>query len=139
MTKTAAKKSVKKVTKRLSPYGEKKFRSVDEYHMEFDGIKREQLDKIRDIIRKTVPKAEETISYNMPAFRQNKILVYYAAGKNHIGFYPTPKPIAEFSEELKDYKTSKGAIQFPLDKPFPVKLIKDIVKFREKEDKVSLK
>jgi len=75
----------------------------------------------------------------MPAFKQNENLVYFAVAKNHYGFYPTSKPIEVFKKQLdeKGFSYSKGSIQFPIDKPFPVKLIQDIVKFRLKE--VALK
>ena len=110
------------------------FKTIDEYHSNFSGDIRKKLDQLRKAIRSAAPKSEEEISYNMPAFRQNKVLVYYAASKNHIGFYPTPKPILTFKNELKDFKTSKGAIQFPLDKKIPLSLVKKIVKFRVLED-----
>ena len=112
----------------------KKFKSIDEYHSNFTGEMRRKLDQLRNAINSAAPESEEVISYNMPAFRQNKVLVYYAAAKEHIGFYPTPHPIKIFQKELLDYKTSKGAIQFPLDKNIPVSLVKKIVKFRVKED-----
>jgi uncharacterized protein YdhG (YjbR/CyaY superfamily) len=95
------------------------------------------LQQLRSIIKKAAPKTVEVISYGMPAFKQNKNLVYFAANKNHIGFYPTPSPISFFKERLKEFKTSKGAIQFPLGKPLPIKLITDIVKYRIKEDTVK--
>jgi len=88
------------------------------------------LQQLRATIHAAAPDAEETISYGMPAFRQKVTLVYYAGYKNHIGFYPTSAPIAHFADELKRYKTSKGAIQFPLDQPLPEKLIKRMVKWR---------
>jgi len=119
--------------KKVSPYGMVKFKTIDEYHSNFSGDVRKKLDQLREAIRSAAPKSEEEISYNMPAFRQNKVLVYYAASKNHIGFYPTPRPIILFKNELKDFKTSKGAIQFPLDKKIPVTLVKKIVKFRMQE------
>jgi hypothetical protein len=78
------------------------------------------------------------MSYGMPAFRQNKVLVYYALNKEHIGFYPTPTPIVHFKKELKKFKTTKGAIQLPVDKPLPVMLIKNIVQLRVYEDRKSL-
>jgi uncharacterized protein YdhG (YjbR/CyaY superfamily) len=78
--------------------------------------------------------AEEVISYNMPAFKQNGILVWFAGYKNHIGFYPSSTPIKLFKEQLTKYKTSKGAIQFPIDKPLPLALITKIVKFRIKQN-----
>ena len=81
------------------------------------------------------PKAIEGISYQMPVFKENGNLVYFAASKKHYGFYPTAKPIEVFKEQLdaKGYTYSKGAIQFPCDQPIPVKLIQDIVKFRIKD------
>ncbi|NBP55453.1 DUF1801 domain-containing protein [bacterium] len=94
-----------------------------------------KLELLRQAIREVAPEVEEVISYNMPTFKLNKVLVYYAVNKNHIGFYPTPSPILHFQKELKPYKTSKGAIQFPLDQPLPIDLIQKIVKFRIKEDK----
>ena len=85
-------------------------------------------------ILQAAPKAEEVISYNMPAFKYNGILVWFSGYKNHIGFYPSSTPIEIFKNDLKKYKTSKGAIQFPLDKPLPLALITKIVKFRSKQN-----
>lgn len=96
---------------------------------------RELVEKMRQAIRKVAPQVTETISYGMPAFRQNKVLVYYAVHKKHIGFYPTPGPIIHFKKDLEKYNTSKGAIQFPIDKPLPIVLIKKIVKYRVEKDK----
>jgi len=120
--------------KSANPYGMVKYKSIDEYHSNFSGDVRKKLDQLRKTIQSAAPESIEEISYNMPAFRQNKVLVYYAASKEHIGFYPTPNPIIVFKNELKDFKTSKGAIQFPLDKNIPVTLVKKIVKFRVLED-----
>jgi uncharacterized protein YdhG (YjbR/CyaY superfamily) len=123
--------NMKKVaTKKTLPYGTRKVNSIAGYHRNFSGAVRSKLDEIHDIIRKACPKAEEVISYNMPAFKQGKVLVYYGAGKAHVGFYPTAGPIRELAGELTAYKTSKGAIQFPLDKPLPAALIRKIVKMR---------
>ena len=91
------------------------------------------LDSLRETILQAAPKAEEVISYNMPAFKLKKVLVYYAAHKEHIGFYPTSSPIKFFKDELAKYKTSKGAIQCPIDKRLPTTLIKKIVTFRVQE------
>jgi uncharacterized protein YdhG (YjbR/CyaY superfamily) len=88
------------------------------------------LQQLRATIHEALPDAVETIAYAMPAFRQKVNIVYYAGYKNHIGFYPSSSPIAHFADDLKGFKTSKGAIQFPLDKPLPVKLITRIVKWR---------
>lgn len=111
-----------------------KYRDIDKYHaLQPAGI-RDTLEKLRQAIKQAAPMATETISYGMPAFRQGKILVYYAINKGHIGFYPTPSPIVHFKNELEKYNTSKGAIQFPVDKPLPLVLIKKIVKFRLNEE-----
>ncbi|MEY4604517.1 MAG: hypothetical protein RIT43_1809 [Bacteroidota bacterium] len=73
---------------------------------------------------------EEVISYNMPAFKLKHVIVYFAAHKKHIGFYPTSKPIEALKDELKNFNYSKGAIQFPYDSPLPEVLIKKIIDFR---------
>jgi len=125
---------MEKKTKRPSPYGAVKFRTIDEYHAAYDGRHREMLDSLRQIIRSTIPESTELISYNMPAFRQNKNLVYYGAAKNHVGFYPSAAPVEKFKEDLTEYQTSKGAIQFPYDKELPVELIQKIVRFAAEED-----
>lgn len=94
-----------------------------------------KLEKLRQIIKTAAPGAEEVISYGMPAFRLNGMLVYFAGFKNHYSFFPgNSSLIATMAEELKDYKTSKGTIQFELDKPVPVALIKKIVKARVMEN-----
>lgn len=113
----------------------KKYTSIDEYIDSADETAREKLVQLRAIIKATAPAAEEVISYNMPAFRMKHVLVYFAAYKNHIGFYPTAKPIKVFNEELKKYKHSKGAIQFPLDEKLPLQLIKRMVMFRVNDEK----
>lgn len=110
-----------------------KFRNHDEYIAVFPEETRELLEDIRKIIQQAAPDAEEVISYNMPAFKQKKVLVWYAGYKGHIGFYPSVSPIQVFAEELAKYKTSKGAIQFPLDKPIPKAIVKKIVKYRLEE------
>ena len=118
-----------------------KFKTIDEYHATVSESLRPLLEELRETIRSAAPTAEEVISYNMPAFRQNGVLVYYAACKGHIGFYPTASPMQVFQKELQDYKTSKGAIQFPFDKGIPKNLVKKIVAFRikETEEKAALK
>ncbi len=105
---------------------------VDEYIARFPEVA-EKLRSLRECIRKAAPDAEETISYGMPAFRQTRILVYFAAFKDHISLFPTSSPIVKFRDELKGYKTSKGTIQFPLDRPIPLKLVEKIVKYRLEE------
>ena len=121
-------------SKKTSPYGAKKFRTIDEYHASFPSAIQNILGQMRETIKQVAPQATEVISYNMPAFRMNGVLVYYAGYKEHIGFYPTASPIKFFKDELMKYKTSKGAIQFPVGKPLPKTLIKKIVKFRVVED-----
>jgi uncharacterized protein YdhG (YjbR/CyaY superfamily) len=112
-----------------------KFKTVDEYFSAVPDEARHILEDIRSAIKQVVPGAEELISYNMPAFKFHKILVYYAAHKEHIGFYPAnANAIVIFKDELKNFETSKGTIKFPLDKKLPIKLIKTIVKFRAKEN-----
>ncbi len=107
-----------------------KFKDADSYIAMFPEGTQKKLQQLRTIIKKAAPKAEEVISYNMPAYKQNGILVYFAGYENHVGFYPTSSPIEVFKQELAAYKTSKGAIQFPLNEALPVELIKRIVKFR---------
>lgn len=107
-----------------------KYASVDEYLSHFDGLVLERLIEIRAIIKATLPEAEEVISYNMPGYRQNSMLVWFAGYKNHIGFYPSARPIEVFSDELTKYKTSKGAIQFPLGESVPGDLINRIIAYR---------
>lgn len=99
------------------------------------------LEQARAAIQKAAPMAQETISYGMPTFKQDGILVHFAAFTNHIGFYALPSGNAAFQDELSAYKTGKGSIQFPLDKPLPIGLITKIVTFRVKEntDKAALK
>jgi uncharacterized protein YdhG (YjbR/CyaY superfamily) len=123
---------LKKNTMDLSP--KKTFTTIDQYHAFYPAPVRAKMETLRQAIVQAAPKAQEVISYNMPAFRQNGVLVYYAANKAHIGFYPTPTPIQVFKDALKDYVTSKGAIQFPLDKAIPITLVKKIVKLRVLED-----
>jgi uncharacterized protein YdhG (YjbR/CyaY superfamily) len=127
---------MQKIKSHHSPYGTKKFESIDQYHAHFPEPVKKMLDQMRKIIRKAAPKAIEAISYQMPAFKMNKVLVYYAANAKHIGFYPTPSPIQAFANELSRYQTSRGAIQFPLDQPLPEKLIYEIVRFRLEEEKL---
>ena len=118
-----------------------KFNTIEDYIDAQPIEKRATLQKMRFIIQKAAPKAIEGISYNMPVFKLDGLLVYFASFKNHYGFFPFPDAISAFKKELAPYKTSKGGIQFPADKPLPVKLIQAIVKFRIKQnkEKASLK
>jgi uncharacterized protein YdhG (YjbR/CyaY superfamily) len=115
--------------------------SVEEYLSWCSPEVREKLEQIRSAVLKAIPKAKEVISYNMPAYKTTEVLVYFAAAKKHIGFYPTNSGVNAFKKELKKYVTSTGAIQFPLDKPLPLQLIADISQFRatEAETKAELK
>lgn len=116
----------------------KKFTSVDEYIAALDAAPRRRLRELRKIIREVAPKAEEVISYGIPAFKLNgAALVWYAAFKEHVGFYPKASGIAAFGSELAGYKSSKGAIQFPFGKPIPTPLVKKIVRFRIKENEIK--
>ncbi len=113
--------------------------NIDEYISGSPNDIQEKLKELRETIKKAAPGAEEKISYGMPAFTLNGILVYFAAQTRHIGFYPTSSGVKAFIQELGSYKTSKGAIQFPLDRPLPLELIARIVKFRVRENTDGLK
>ncbi len=111
-----------------------KIKTVDEYIESFPMEIRMILEKMRRTIREAAPQAEETISYHMPAYKLNgKNLVFFAAFKNHIGFYPIPSGIEAFKKELSSYEQGKGSVQFPFDEPIPYDLVKKIVIFRLKE------
>lgn len=116
-----------------------KYQNVDEYIVHFPTNIQQVLQQLRAIIKNTAPSSEELISYNMPAYKQNGVLVYFAAHKKHIGFYPTALPIKVFEKELTTYKCSKGAIQLPIDKPLPSELIAKIVKFKIEENAQKVK
>lgn len=108
--------------------------TIDEYIALFPAKTQDILQQVRETIHKAVPNAKEVISYKMPAFKQNGILVYFAAYKKHIGFYPTGSGIEAFQHEFGDYKWSKGAVQFPINKPMPLDLITRITKFKAERD-----
>lgn len=112
----------------------KKYQTIDEYIADSPEAVRPLLEKIRRVIQTAAPVAQEAISYSMPAFKQNGVLVYFAAFKDHIGFFPTASGVSHFAKELEPYATSKGTVRFPLDKPIPLDLIKKIVKFRAAEN-----
>ena len=111
-----------------------KFNTIDEYIAAFPPNIQQILEELRANIKQSAPQAKEVISYNMPAYKQHGVLVWFAAYKSHIGFYPSASPIVVFKNELLPYKTSKGAIQFPIDSSLPTKLIQDIVVYRATED-----
>ena len=114
---------------------EKQFKTIDEYIKVFPKDVQAILQRLRLTIRKAAPEAVETINYQMPTFKLNgKGLVYFAAFKNHIGFYPIPSGIDAFEKELSPYKQGKGSVQFPIGKPIPYDLVRRIVRFRAKEN-----
>lgn len=108
--------------------------SIDEYIAGFSKDIQRLLEEVRATIRKAAPDAKETISYAIPTFTLNGNLVHFAAFTNHIGFYATPTGSEAFKKELSVYKTGKGSVQFPIDKPMPLGLITKIVKFRVREN-----
>jgi len=112
----------------------KEFSTIDEYISCFPAEVREKLEKLRAVIKTAAPTAAEKISYRMPTFYLNGNLVHFAAFSGHIGFYPTPEGIDEFETELSVYKRGKGSVQFPLDQPLPLELIRRIVEYRVREN-----
>jgi uncharacterized protein YdhG (YjbR/CyaY superfamily) len=117
------------------------FSTIDEYIALQPGEVRPGLEEIRQVIKKNAPEAEESISYQMPAFKLHGILVYFAAFKNHFSLFPASHVIEVFKPKLKEYIKSKGTIQFPFGKPIPVDLIAEIVAYRVKEnlEKIQMK
>jgi len=112
-----------------------KFKTVDEYLASLPEAHRSKLVDIRKIVNKIVPEADEIISYNMPAYKYYGLLLYLAAHKNHIGFYPgSTSSIIHFKNDLKAFHTSKGTIQFQINEQLPIALIKKIIQFRVKEN-----
>jgi uncharacterized protein YdhG (YjbR/CyaY superfamily) len=108
-------------------------KTIDEYIAQFPDAIQERLRSIRQMIHEEAPAAQETIKYQMPTFTLNGNLIHFAAFKHHIGLYPTPTGIDAFDDDLAPYKKSKGAVQFPLDQPLPLPLIRKIVAFRVQE------
>lgn len=109
----------------------KAFANIDDYISLQPSEVQPLLQKVRETIQDTAPGASEYISYAMPSFKYNgKILVYFAAHKNHIGFYATPGANIAFKKELAGYKSSKGAVQFPFDRPLPYELIRRMVQYK---------
>jgi uncharacterized protein YdhG (YjbR/CyaY superfamily) len=113
----------------------KKAASIDEYIAGFPKETQKILEQIRATIKNTAPDAEETISYAIPTFTLNKTyLVYFAGYKNHVSLYPAPTGNETFEKEIAAYKSGKGTVQFPLNKPLPLNLITKIIKYRLKEN-----
>ena len=109
-------------------------KNIDEYIAAFPAETQALLKVLRATIKSAAPDAVEAISYQMPAFKLFGMLVYFAAYQYHIGFYPGASGVMAFAEDLKGYKTSKGTVQFPLDKALPIDLISKIVQFRATEN-----
>ena len=110
------------------------YTTIDEYIDTFPDDVRKILNQLRQTIHEAAPEAEETINYQMPTFTLHGNLVHFAAFKNHIGFYPTPSGIEAFKKELDSYKGAKGSVQFPIDQPLPLPLLRRIVEYRVKEN-----
>ena len=109
-------------------------KNFEDYLDRFPKEVQQRLQKMRVTVKKVAPQAKERISYGIPSFTLNGMLVWFAAFKNHIGFYPRTSAIAAFKKELSAYKGAKGSVQFPFDKPLPLPLISRMVKFRVKEN-----
>jgi uncharacterized protein YdhG (YjbR/CyaY superfamily) len=112
----------------------KEYKTIDEYIATFPKNIQRILEELRQAIRESAPKAEETISYQIPTFKQKGNLVHFAAFKNHIGFYPTSSAIGAFKAKLSNYEVSKGTVRFPINEPIPFNLIREMVRFRVKEN-----
>ncbi len=110
------------------------FTNVDEYIATTPAAVQIRLQQLRKTIKTAAPKAEEVISYGMPAYKYEGVLVYFGAWREHIGFYPATKAVKVFQSELEPYEVSKGTIKFPFKDPLPLKLISAIVKMRVQEN-----
>ena len=115
------------ITKKVKP------KTITEYITAAPEEAREKLRKMRACIRKAAPGAKESLKWGMPAFSYKRILVTFAGFKHHVGFYPTPSAVKAFAKDLSRFKTAKGSIQFPLEKPLPLPLIRKITEFRVRE------
>ena len=112
----------------------RQFTTMDEYISTFPDEVQRILSELRQTIREAAPEAEETINYQIPTFTLNGNLVHFAAFPNHIGFYPTPSGMEAFKDELSGYRRAKGSVQFPIDQPLPLSLIRRIVEYRVQEN-----
>ncbi len=119
---------MKTASKRITP------KTVDDYINSFPADVMSKLKQLRKTIKATAPKAEELISYGIAGYKYHGMLIYFAGFSNHISVYPAPRGVDAFKKELAIYKGGKGTIQFPLDKPLPLDLVKRIVIFRMKEN-----
>lgn len=110
-------------------------RSIDEYIAEFPPATQRVLEELRALIGESAPGASETIAYAIPTFDLGgKHLVHFAGFAKHVGLYPAPSGLETFKDDLEPYKTGKGSVQFPLDRPLPTDLIRRIVRFRVEEN-----
>ena len=107
---------------------------IDQYISNFPEETQRRLEQMRELIRNTVPEAKESMKYAIPTFELSGNLVHFAGYKTHIGFYPAPSGLTAFQEELGGYKRAKGSVQFPLDSPLPLELIRKIVEYRVQEN-----
>ncbi|GGH10551.1 iron chaperone [Mucilaginibacter phyllosphaerae] len=112
-------------------------KDVDDYIRNYPADVQVKLQQLRNTIKKTAPQAKEVISYSMPAYKANGVLVYFAAWEKHIGFYPGAGAISHFKDRLSVYKGAKGSVQFPLGEPLPLELINKIVDYRLHEDEAK--
>ena len=112
-------------------------KSIDEYISTSPDRIKTRLSKVREIVKRNAPHAEEAISYGIPTFRLNGNLVHFAGCNNHIGFYTTPSGMEAFKEQIAQYESAKGSVKFPLSEPLPEKLIAEIVKYRVEENKLK--
>jgi uncharacterized protein YdhG (YjbR/CyaY superfamily) len=111
--------------------------SIEEYINAAPAAVQEKLWQLHECITKAAPGTTESLKWNMPAYSYQKILVTFAVFKNHVGFYPMETALEAFAKDLAKYKTAKGSVQFPLDKPLPLSLISKIIKFRVKESEAG--
>lgn len=115
-------------------------KNVDAYFKTFEGVQLETLEKLRKAIKAAAPKAEETISYGMPVYKQNGTIAFFAGFKNHCSYFPGGNAIIKmFENELKPYEISKGTIRFAIDKPLPSSLVKKMVQAKIKYNETKLK
>jgi uncharacterized protein YdhG (YjbR/CyaY superfamily) len=110
------------------------YKTVDEYIATFPKNVQAILQELRQAIKDAAPQAQEAISYQMPAFKLNGMLIWFAAFKDHVSFFPKVSGIEAFKDKLANYKTSKGTLRFPLDEPIPIDLVKETVRYRVKEN-----
>ena len=108
-------------------------KTVSEYISTAPRVAQKKLREMRACIRKAAPGAKESLKWGMPAFSYRRILVAFAAHTHHIGFYPTPSAVKAFAKDLSKFATARGSIQFPLEKPLPLPLIRKIAEFRVRE------